>query len=246
MPIAFYTFGTYYKKGSPAEGPNADAHRRFVFQVKNKYWPGGSLTSHPAHPAAQTWITEHAHALDYLVDMVQHNLEEIRYRLDLDSDPLQFIPIPSSDVTRATIFSARWSGRDVVQRLAARGLGQAFLPVVCRQTGISKEGLKRDPTFAELVANYEVLGQLNPHARIVYFDDVITWGTHLAAMQHVLGAPDNSCALGVARTDGKTFDAFERRLGHVVGGNGGHKLECLYGDVSDPEHPDPPSDDDPW
>lgn len=213
--IPFYTFGTYYTKNNPDPGPHAHEMKNFAYWLKAKWSCEKIQMGHPLHPGEFLEpIANSAAAYDYMAEMVEANIKDIRGHLDLKNYILEFIPVPSSDVTRPTVHTARWSGREIASRLQDKGLGKMGLHVV-NKYAIKSKGDGADASCDALAQHYEVIGQINEQAMQVYIDDVLTWGKHVAAMHIALGLPDDASLLAAARTDKGSHDAYDVRTGYI-------------------------------
>jgi hypothetical protein len=223
--IPVTSFSTYYKPRSPNAGANAWDVRWLVWWAKDD--PAKRKQDlwirHPGHPSGKTTrINSGAGAQLYSAEIMSWHMPGIRKWLGLDGRPIAFVPVPSSSVTQATSHTGRWSGREIGRYLQARGDGRLCLPMVNHRP-IPPKAAGNDPSVEELYRNYRAIASVPRGYQIVYLDDTVTWGSHLAALDLALGEPEGAAAICIACTDSTERDAFHWRLREVQftwGGSG--------------------------
>ncbi|HWA29075.1 MAG TPA: hypothetical protein VG734_25720 [Lacunisphaera sp.] len=173
---------------------------------------------HPWHSGPALFVNGHAVAYNYVAQMVSQNILAIRHHLGVGDAHLQFIPVPSSDVLQATARTARWSGREIATRLAKLGVGSVG-PLIVNRQPMPKKNQGANPTFTEIRKNLVQAvghGAFLPNSRVVYIDDVVTNGNHIAALDDFCGSRLGATAICIASTDSIPRDAYECRLRKIT------------------------------
>jgi len=200
--------GTYYTNRSPAAGPNASLMQGLVWHAKQNRTP--PVTSvwhldHPQHPAQRAIpIGNAADAYAYAADVL---LPTGAVGMASRGMPIALVPIPSSNTTRATMRTGRWPARELARQLAARGMGRLCLALAQRVETQSRKG-ERGKTRS-LLENLEVVVAPPANELVVYVDDVVTWGEHIAAADLLLRPSGMSGAMVIGATHAVQRDAYE-------------------------------------
>jgi hypothetical protein len=219
VPIA--CLGTYYKAGSPARGLHMTQMRGLFYRVKDNN-PAlqtlkGENVNHPAHPSgASLTIQTSDSARLYVAEIFNARRERILERLGLAGCEIALVPIPSSKTTRGTM-SDGWNASRLADALAAGGGGKVRTCVAWKNPRRARhEGGKETPG-GELADNIDLI-ELPPRGEaLLYVDDLLTWGNHIAAIDYALGSGRPTAAFTVATTDKKSgIDCFATRLRQVV------------------------------
>lgn len=238
-----FAVGTYYTPKCATAGENAWGMRRLVWWAKNS--PDkenrADWVNHSGHPAGTPlWVSSPAIAYGYVAAIVRQNISTIRDVLEVrPEESLVFVPVPSSDVTLATTHTARWSGREIARRLKNVQLGWWLGPLVVNQKPVGTKTKGNDLTFDELRQNYILSeGSTTPRGRVIYIDDVLTNGTHIAALDDFLGRPPGAGAICIGTTDTVERNAYDFRYRVIVAGRPYAWVSELYGDNEEPDYED--------
>lgn len=204
--IPLVAAGTYYANKSPAAGPNASRMQGLVWHAKLNRTPPLSSTwhlEHPAHPVSVVPISCAIDAWEYSAELL--------YRIGAigalrPASRVALVPIPASGTTRATAETGRWPARELARRLEARGLGRLSMSLVQQRETRERKG-ERGKT-QELYENLEILVPPAPDEVVVFVDDVVTWGEHLAAADATLRCVARG-AVAIGATHAKTRNAYD-------------------------------------
>lgn len=202
--------GTYYIPRSPHAGLNASPMRGLFYLVKaNRAEPGRNFLNHPNHPSgAGRQLSTFEAGTKYAAELMgfMGGKEFPRWA----GGPLLLVPVPSSKTTATTMNTGNWPTLRLARELERLGVGTVFPAVVMKREMRSKlEGA--EPRAEEFAENLHVVRQVPAGARVVYVDDLCTWGNHLAGIDAVLTPHQESMALVVAFTDSETLDAYMLR-----------------------------------
>jgi hypothetical protein len=187
--IDVFALGTCFTNfsGKQSSAANVNAMQRFAWLAKNNRtpdkWPTGGQ-KHPFHPA-KSWsdLNSPKDAYAYAASVYETLWAEVTARLQLTA-PILWVPVPSSDLDQDGIRTgARFPARTLAEGLVSRGLGSGVLPMLVwrtKHTPKTAGGQKRSAPdlFDELVV------RVPPTAghQLVFVDDLMTHGNHLAAM----------------------------------------------------------------
>jgi hypothetical protein len=201
--------GTYYKYKSPAAGPNAGSMQGLVWHAKQNRSPPLAdkwQLHHPRHPAGTPVAVGNGPQAYAYAANVLHAVAAVAW-LNPGSLPVALIPVPASNTTRATMQTGRWPARELANELAQRGVGRVCLALAQKVGTESQKGARGK--MLPLLENLEVVAL--PHASefVVYVDDVITYGEHVAAVDRVLRPTGVSGAVVIGITHSVTRDAYE-------------------------------------
>lgn len=198
--------GTYYAAGANAakSTPNASQMRGLVYAVKDNREPPNAkqLVNHPLHPAARAIPVDRTNAIEYVTAMLAKRIAKLTKFFGAD-DPsaITLVPVPSSEVTAATIETARFRTLRLCRALAGVGLGTVAVLAVQREQVVAKtKGLKR--TADQILAGFVRTSIAIPRSTtIVLVDDNVQSGNSIAALDRLLGASHPTTAFAVAVTD---------------------------------------------
>lgn len=209
--------GTYYAAGANAakETPNASPMRGLVYAVKDNRDPPNpkQLIDHPLHPAAKPIAVDRTNAIEYVTAMLANRIARLTKFFGAD-DPsaITLVPVPSSDVTAATIETARFRTLRLCRALAGVGLGTVAVLAVQRKPVVAKtKGVRR--TANEILAGFtRTTAPIPKSTTIVLVDDNVQSGGSIIALDRLLGASRPTYAFAVAVTDSKaSADALKAR-----------------------------------
>jgi hypothetical protein len=206
--IPILSLGTYYKVGSPAASTDANEMRGFVYLTKANQesydYPIGF--HHPNHPQPNGVALRYPHEAWAFTaatlsqgKLWQSALTHLKRQVP---NPV-LVPIPASCTTASNI-EGRWAARGIAEAIAAQGIGRVALAVVNKVAGEPTRG--KHPPPSELLENLSWYDdRFDPSSEtVVYVDDVLTWGSHIAAVDHFIGRPRGALGITVACTDGAT------------------------------------------
>jgi predicted amidophosphoribosyltransferase len=136
--------------------------------------------------------------------------------LGLTGRNVALVPIPSSKTTRDTL-AAGWNASRLADALAAGG-GGVVRPCVAWRTATRSRAEGGDEVPAEeLVRNIEIVAPPPADEALLLVDDLLTWGNHIAAVDHALSGERPCAAFTVATTDAKSCaDCFMPRVRQVL------------------------------
>lgn len=213
MPtVPVLALGTYYTTTAPSPAANAHAMRQLCWWAKNDPSKANYPFEFPTGPGQGVTIRTPTDAYDYIAQRIHERVPWMRHYFRIGNRPLVIVPIPSSSVTLENYWTARWSGREIGQRLEAQKAGRLALTLVNRQQLPKKhEGAKLS---LDELRRQLVFSPARPRSdeAILYVDDVLTWGRHLWAVHSCLGSPPGACGVVIATTDAAPCaDALEAR-----------------------------------
>jgi hypothetical protein len=168
---------------------------------------------HPFHPANRPLLINSPQtAYDYCTALVIATNPDLREDFKIGThEKILFVPVPSSSATRANWQTVRWSGREIGQRLEKAGLGTLGILAVNQKPMIQKtKGGKA--SYQELHDNYQLLYTVPKGYRVVYLDDILTHGAHVAALDAKLGSPEKAGCLCFGLTETPTRNAYDAQL----------------------------------
>ncbi len=225
--------GTYYAAGANAAGatPHSSQMRGLVYAVKDNRTPPNKPQpiDHALHPSAHPVMVDRMNAIEYVTAMLAHRLAELARVFGTD-DPraITLVPVPSSEVTDATIETARFRTLRLCRALAGVGLGTVVVLALQREPVVAKtnnRGPRRtaDQILAGLV---RTAAPLPKSGAIVLVDDNVQSGNSIAAVDRLLGAARETFAFAVAVTDAQECkDAVKPRRFTVEYDDGAPSLE---------------------
>lgn len=143
-----------------------------------------------AHPAGGDEVTlrSTAELIEYAVDLFVSTCPI----LTKGNGKVAFVPVPSSEATLANLartnVKTRWGARDVCTALQARNLGTMRPCVVFSQPVDPTHTAERRMPSSELVPLLQLVEDELPEEEelVVYVDDVVSTGAHIAAVDYVL------------------------------------------------------------
>lgn len=197
--------GTYYAAGADAarSTPNASAMRGLVYAVKDNRDPPNKPQpiTHPRHPARGPVMVDHRNAIEYVTAIVARVRPRLARFFGASPELITLVPVPSSQVTRSTIETARFPTLRLCRALAGVGLGSVRVLAVQRHPVAPKTTGNRR-TADQILANLERTTVPIPRGGvIVLVDDNVQRGASLAAVDKLLGAANAVTAFAVAVTD---------------------------------------------
>lgn len=203
--IPVVCLGTYYRKGSPVASDDAAEMREFVYHAKaNRHYYSTIGLRHPSHPKKHLAIRNPQEAWRASAEMLcgggGGRLWDmaLQYMKRAVPHPV-LVPIPASCTTASSI-DGRWAARGFAEALAAQGIGRVVLALVQKVATEPTHG--RHVPASELYPNLEWFdGRIRPHETVVYVDDVLTRGYHIAAQDSFMGRPAHALGITVATTD---------------------------------------------
>lgn len=199
------SLGTYCDNNHPKPGSNSFAIRELSYRVKDDYrYPPRSLKiNHPNHPAGrEVTIDSQSAACEYAAGVIA----ALFPRFPSEYGPAALVPVPSSDVTRATMASARWGSLALCRALERVGFGATTPCVVFKQKKASGYKTGNKPKASELRKLLEVIPTAAPAPgqAVLYVDDILSKGAHVAAIDDILSphAPGRlRCAFAIGYTE---------------------------------------------
>lgn len=212
--------GTYYTKHAlrnwAGEIHGANDVSAWVYHVK-EWWAPEAIFRHPNHSDNRKFIINNpSHACWYAAGVGKTLITEAFEDLDFPPAKTLLIPIPSSDITRATN-DGRWPALRLARALEKTGVGTVLPKLYFKRQRPAKHSdqgsAARDdatPLFKDLDVDERIF--LPPWANVIYVDDVLTWGTHMAATHEALGRPKKVMGFTVGSTDsGRVTSALDPR-----------------------------------
>jgi len=229
--------GTYYAAGASAAKttPNASPMRGLVYAVKDNRDPPNpkQLVAHPLHPSPRPVAVDRTNAIEYVTAMLAHRIAKLTSFFGAD-DPraVALVPVPSSEVTTATIETARFRTLRLCRALAGVGLGTVAILAAQREPVVAKtKGSRR--TAEEILRGFVRTSIAMPRSDVVVLvDDNVHSGNSLAALDCLLGASRPTSAFAVAVTDShESKDALKPRSFKVAygGTNSALDVTCTLG-----------------
>jgi hypothetical protein len=177
----------------------------------------GQVVNHPSHPSKGDHLIQTADfARRYVAEIFNAHRVRILELLGLAGRAIALVPIPSSKTTRSALEHG-WNASRLADAIAAGGGGMVRPCLAWREHMRSRaEGAEELPAH-ELAANIELIERPLPEEALLYVDDLLTWGNHIAAADRVLNDGRPSGAFTVATTDAKSGrDCFVTRLRQVI------------------------------
>lgn len=179
--------------------------REFVYHSKaNRDYYAFIPLNHPSHPKKRVVLRNPQQAWQATAEILTSpgggRLWEmaLKYINRVVPAPV-LVPIPASCTTASNI-GGRWAARGLAETLAAHGIGRVVLALVQKVATQPTHGRHVPPS--ELYPNLAWFdGRIHPHETVVYVDDVLTRGYHIAAADAFMGRPANALGLTVATTD---------------------------------------------
>jgi hypothetical protein len=223
--------GTYYAAGANAgkATPNASQMRGLVYAVKDNRDPPNAKQpiNHPRHPAGRSILVDRTNAIEYVTAMLASRIARLtKFFGARDSQAITLVPVPSSEVTAATIETARFRTLRLCRALAGVGLGTVAVLVAQRKPIVAKtKGVRRSAD--EILAGFvRTSTPLPKGTTIVLVDDNVQSGNSIAALDRLLGASRPTYAFAVAVTDARTCsDALKPRTFTIEYGDHAEGLE---------------------
>lgn len=216
--IQALALGTYYKPRAPTPGPDAGPMRGLVWWAKANRPSLDTVFQlhHQRHPRPPVRIGSPREAYDFFGDVVKHNFDRIRARMGID-EQVVLVPLPSSVTTPSTLDTARWPARRLAEALEARGIGRVRLALAHKAEVPEKHGpAGQDRKARDIARELVKVQEVDPWDRVVLVDDLITWGSTVAAADYVLQPWPEAVALAVGFTDSRPRPAQELRRRVVV------------------------------
>jgi hypothetical protein len=127
--------GTYYAAGANAAKatPSASAMHGLVYAVKDNRDPPNpkQLVAHPSHPSPRPVAVDRTNAIEYVTAILGRRIANLT-RFFGAHDPRAFtlVPVPSSEVTAATVETARFRTLRLCRALEGVGLGRVAVLAV--------------------------------------------------------------------------------------------------------------------
>lgn len=168
--LRVYGLGTYYTTRSVNDGVcPADYHqlRVLVYALKAKMPPSPCYVAHPWHET-QAWINSQQAAAVFAAKAFATKYRRQHYHI---------VPMPSSQVTKATMGTARWGAFRFAQALAAEGFG-TVVPALVNKVAVDSGQTRR---LAEILDNLEVVQRPGTERPLLLVDDTVTQGATLGA-----------------------------------------------------------------
>lgn len=181
--------GTYYAAQADAarSTPNATAMRGLVYAVKDNREPPNKRQpiAHPLHPSPRLVWVDRDSAIEYVTAMLAQRIQALARAFGAtDPREIALVPVPSSEVTAATIETARFRTLRLCRALAGVGLGTVAVLAVQRAAVVAKtkdRGPRR--TADQILAGFVRTPIAVPRsAVIVLVDDNVQSGTSVAAL----------------------------------------------------------------
>jgi len=213
--------GTYYAAGANAarETPNATHMRGLVYAVKDNRDPPNpkQWIQHPLHPVKRAVQVDRTNAIEYVTAMLANRIPKLTKFFKAD-DPatITLVPVPSSEVTAATIETARFRTLRLCRALAGVGFGSVAVLAVQRKPVVAKtKGPRRtaDQIFEGLVRTTIAIPRATT---IVLVDDNVQSGSSIAALDKLLGASRPTAAFAVAVTDSHEYADATKARGFTI------------------------------
>lgn len=203
--------GTYYAKGAEAAQatPNASQMRGLIYAVKDNREPPNPKQSieHGLHPLDRPVQVDRTNAIEYVTAMLANRIDKLTkfFKVD-DPGAITLVPVPSSEVTSATIQTARFRTLRLCNALAGVGFGHVAVLAVQRKAVEGKtKGNRR--TAAEIFAGLARTSTPIPRgSTLVLVDDNVQSGASIAALDKLLGASKPTAAFAVAVTDSQPYE----------------------------------------
>ena len=210
--------GTYYAAGASAarQTLNASQMRGLVYAVKDNREPPNpkQWVNHALHPAGRAVQVDRTNAIEYVTAMLANRIPKLtKFFKAGDPGAITLVPVPSSEVTVATIETARFRTLRLCRALAGVGFGGVAVLAVQRKPVVAKtKGLRRtaDQIFEGLIRTSAAIPR---STTFVVVDDNVQSGSSIAALDKLLGASRATAAFAVAVTDSRSMRTRRRREG---------------------------------
>jgi hypothetical protein len=173
ISINAYALGTYYTNNGVSSGPtDAWDLRCLVYWMKGKRPTSVVDVKHPWVPDARR-ISCQAEAVEFAADAFGAKYKK--------TPGVTLVPVPSSEVTEATLGNARWGSLAFANALAERGFGRVCIAAV--NSHPTESGQTRD--FSTIRGNLQIMDR--PTGQILFVDDTVTHGGSLMAIADLIG-----------------------------------------------------------
>lgn len=203
--------GTYYAAGADAAKatPNAKAMRGLVYAVKDNREPPipKQLVEHPSHPSRRPVFVDRSNAIEYVTAILGKDIAKLtRFFGARDPRAIALVPVPSSEVTAATVETARFPTLRLCRALAGVGLGTVAVLALQRERVVAKtKGARR--SAEEILRGFARTPAPIPRPDVfVLVDDNVQRGNSVVALDRLLGAGCATAVFAVAITDAKAAD----------------------------------------
>lgn len=208
--------GTYYAaRASGARGTaNASEMRGLVYAVKdNRPRPNPpQAINHPRHPQGDPVMVDRSNAIEYVTAILARFGNQLARFFGGSPAETTLVPIPSSEVTAATIETARFPTYRLCRALAGRGLGNVKVLAVQREPVTARAAGHRHSAQEILEGLVRTTTTVPRSGVLVLVDDNVNHGASLAAVDVLLGASLEVAAFAVALTDSQSREnAYDRR-----------------------------------
>lgn len=148
-------------------------------------------------------MVDHRNAIEYVTAIVARVRPRLATFFGAPPELITLVPVPSSQVTRSTIETARFPTLRLCRALAGVGLGSVRVLAVQRRPVAAKTTGNRR-TADQILANLERTNVPLPRRGVlVLVDDNVQRGASLAAVDRLLGATSVVTAFAVAVTDSR-------------------------------------------
>lgn len=199
--------GTYYtNRGIERNGDVPGAHelRQWAFQAKDTGSTGEVVVHHPSSQDPARYVLKSAaNAWWYAAAVGRHLIPESFEGLDFPSDQTILVPVPASCTTRATA-AQRWPALGMARALEAAGIGRVVQSVFFKESREQSHSRSSRDSADELLDALDVdRSQFSSPIlhHVIYLDDLLTWGKHMAAVHEALGRPKNAMGFTIGCTD---------------------------------------------
>jgi len=216
MPrIPVLGLGTYYTNRGieyNSDVPGARELRQWAFLAKDDGDRGATTLRHPSSTDPATYILRTpAEAYWYAGAVGQVLIPKAFEGLGMNQATTFLVPVPASCTTRATV-AGRWPGLGIARDLESRGFGKVLASVFHKSAVVQAHSGMR-LSARDLLKSLEQDKQpIHPWHRVVYVDDLFSWGNHVAAVHELLGRPKNAMVFTVGCTDkNRVNNALEAR-----------------------------------
>jgi hypothetical protein len=159
------------------------------------------LVEHKFHPREARVLRTPDDARLYAAEIYEFNWSVYMQVIGVDPARVCFVPLPASSTTRTTSLSERWPARSFAVQLVSRGLGTMDACLVNKQPRAEQTSQGSRIPAHEICANTEVLSRPAADRHIVFVDDVITWGSRIAASHRALSWSGVAGAICIAFTN---------------------------------------------
>jgi predicted amidophosphoribosyltransferase len=148
-------------------------------------------------------MVDRTNAIEYVTLIVGQHRPRIAEFFGAEPSDITLVPVPSSEVTKTTIESARFPTLRLCHALAGVGLGRVRVLAVQRRPVAAKTtGNRRTPD--EILEGLVRTSETVPRRGVlVLVDDNVQRGASLAALDKLLGAAGAVAAFAVGITDSR-------------------------------------------